>query len=169
MISMVVWRLALPVCFCVVTAGLQAQTPPPRPKVVDAAAPAVALRPGRTSPAALTVTVARGFKVQANPPTEGLVATTLMMAPSEGLHFGAPQYPKSKVFALEGVGDLLVYDGIFTITLPISASRSAAPGPRTLEGTLRYQACDDTTCLLPISLPVRIEVTVAAISQKRER
>jgi len=160
---------------CIVLAGAcaaslaaaPAQSRQTRPKVLDVAAEPVEVIPGRTVSARVTVTVVKGFKVQANPPSEGLIATTLSMEPSEGLHLGAPAYPKSKVFALEGVGDLLVYDGTFTISLPVSAARVATPGTRTLKGTLRYQACDDTTCLLPVNTPVTIEVSVAAVSQKR--
>jgi len=150
-----------------VPAQAAAQSRPPRPKVVDIASAAIDLVPGRTAPAVVTVAVKKGFKVQANPPSEGLIATTLTLEPSEGLFYGPPAYPKSKTFTLEGIGELLVYDGTFTITLPVSAARNAVPGPRTLTGTLRYQACDETTCLLPINAPVTIDVRIAAISQKR--
>jgi DsbC/DsbD-like thiol-disulfide interchange protein len=139
-----------------------------RPKVIDVAAAPVELIPGRAASAAVTVTVTKGYKVQANPPSEGLVPTTLTMEPAEGFFFETPKYPKNKVFALEGVGDLLVYDGTVTIVLPLSVARSAAPGPRTLKGTLRYQACDDTTCLLPANVPVTIDVNVVALNRTRQ-
>lgn len=150
-----------------VPAMAAAQGRPPRPRVVDIASSGIDLVPGRTAQAVVTVVVKTGFKVQANPPSEGLIATTLTLEPSEGLFYGPPVYPKSKTFTLEGIGELLVYDGTFTITLPVSAARNVVAGPRTLTGTLRYQACDETTCLLPINAPVTIDARIAAISQKR--
>jgi hypothetical protein len=55
---------------------------------------------------------------------------------------------------------LVVYDGTFVIAFPLQAGRNARAGAITLKGTLRYQACDDSHCLFPVTLPVALAVTV---------
>jgi hypothetical protein len=48
-----------------------------------------------------------------------------------------------------------VYTGAFTVKLPVVAE----PGEHTVDGTLRYQACDKAACYPPKNLPVRVVFT----------
>lgn len=117
---------------------------------------------GQQTVAAVEVTVKRGYHVQANPVRNpALIPIVLDMRPAEAVTPGAPIYPLSKIMRLEGSDeDLVVYDGTFTIQLPLTVSREALPGPVTLSGTLRFQACDDKHCLFPVTAPVKLVIQV---------
>ena len=58
-------------------------------------------------------------------------------------------------FSFEPKEKLDVYTGSFTIKLPVVA----AAGEHTVEGALRYQACDHAACYPPKTLPVQILFT----------
>ncbi len=49
-----------------------------------------------------------------------------------------------------------MYSGAFTVKVPVTAQA----GTRTLEGQLRYQACDREACYPPKTLPVEVAVAV---------
>jgi hypothetical protein len=48
-----------------------------------------------------------------------------------------------------------VYMGDFTVKLPVVARA----GAHTVDGTLRYQACDHAACYPPKNLPVQVIFT----------
>ena len=134
----------------------------PRP-VVSVEPPAkIALAPGATAEARLTVVVANGFHLQANPASEKyLVSTRLEFAKDPDVQAGRPIYPPGRPYRLPGAsGDLSTYEGRFEIRLPLEASLAAKVGGRVLTGRLYYQACDARTCLFPASVPVTLLVTV---------
>ena len=53
----------------------------------------------------------------------------------------------------------LVYAKPFRITQQLTL-KSPPSGPVTIKGSVRYQACDDTICYLPKTVPVEWTVTV---------
>ena len=123
----------------------------------------VEVKPGSGTRIALQVVVKPGYHVQANPvENPSLIPITLKIDPAENVSAGEPLYPTAKRLRLPGDSqDLVVYDGAFAIALPIKVGRNAAAGSTvTLKGTLRYQACDDSHCLFPVTLPVALPVTV---------
>jgi DsbC/DsbD-like thiol-disulfide interchange protein len=111
---------------------------------------------------ALQCVVKPGYHVQANPvENPSLIPLTLKMDAAGSAAVGEPLYPAPKRLRLPGdTQDLVVYDGAFVIALPLQVGRNATVGAMTLKGTLRYQACDDSHCLFPVTLPVAIAVTV---------
>jgi DsbC/DsbD-like thiol-disulfide interchange protein len=133
-------------------------------EVVSFAVPAnVELAPGATTRIALRIMVKPGYHVQANPvDNPSLIPITLKVDPLDTIAVGEPLYPAAKRLRLPGdTQDLVVYDGTFVIGLPVTAARNAVSGAAlTLKGTLRYQACDDSHCLFPVTLPVALPVTV---------
>lgn len=66
----------------------------------------------------------------------------------------APQYPAPEKFYFEPLKlTQLVYSKRFRITQPITiAARTSVP--LTIKGMFKYQACDDTVCYLPKTVPV---------------
>jgi DsbC/DsbD-like thiol-disulfide interchange protein len=123
----------------------------------------VEVRPGAAARFPLQIVVKPGYHVQANPvENPSLIPITLKVDPGENVSVGEPLYPSPKRIRLPGdTQDLVVYDGTFVISLPVTAARRAASGATvTLRGTLRYQACDDSHCLFPVTLPVTLPVTV---------
>lgn len=124
----------------------------------------IEIKPGVSARIALQVTVKPGYHVQANPvENPSLIPITLKVDAAQGISVGQPLYPPAKRLRLSGASeDLVVYDGTFAIAVPLSAGHEAAAGATVgLTATLRYQACDDSHCLFPVTLPVAIGVTVA--------
>lgn len=111
----------------------------------------------------ITVRVKPGFHVQANPvENPSLIPITFKIDPAAGVTVGKPLYPVAKRIRLQGDDhDLVVYDGTFTIALPLTLSRDFAPGDNVkLNGSLRYQACDERHCLFPVTVPLALAVNV---------
>jgi thiol:disulfide interchange protein DsbD len=125
---------------------------------------AVRLVPRGSAEVRLTVTVAEGYHVQANPAAaDYLIPTRLQLRASPGLKAGRPVYPKGREYRLVGSDEKLsTYDGTFEIVVPLKASAVAAPGERVVRATLKFQACDDKACYAPATLPVEIPVRVEA-------
>ncbi len=117
---------------------------------------------GEDTVATMRVSVKRGYHVQANPvKNPGLVPIVLDVKPDEMVAPGPPVYPLSKRLRLDGSNeDLAVYDGTFVIRLPLRIAPDALQSPLILNGTLRYQACDDRHCLFPVTLPVKLIIMV---------
>jgi hypothetical protein len=133
------------------------------PDVVEVLRPPVLeLRAGAQAVARVDLRVKPGYHVQANPVLDAaLIPIDLAMRPAPGFELGAPRYPEARRFQLEGMlDDLVVLDGTFSIAVPIRASRGIAPGQRTLEGRVRYQACDHAHCLFPRTLSVEVPLVV---------
>ena len=123
----------------------------------------VLLSPGACAVVDLQVAVAEGYHLQANPPSlEFLIPLTLSFRKQKGLRAVSVSYPEGAPYHLEGFGDLDVYEGTFTLRVGIEAGLDSGPGDTTLRGQLRYQACDDRTCLFPAAVPVSIHVRVLA-------
>jgi len=102
--------------------------------------------------------VMEGYHVNSHTPkSELLVPTALTVQPANGVKAGMLEYPAGKLYSFSfDPGDKLdVYAGDFTVKLPVVA----AAGEHTLEGTLKYQACDSASCYPPKTMPVQVEFT----------
>ncbi len=122
-----------------------------------------AVKAGSAASVEVKVAVKRGYHVQANPvENPSLIPITLKIEPAAGVTVGKPVYPTAKRIRLQGDDhDLVVYDNSFTIAVPIKLSGNLAAGSTVkLNGTLRYQACDDRHCLFPVTLPLTVVVNV---------
>ncbi len=119
----------------------------------------VVLPIGKLQQVAIDVAVKPGYHVQANPAAyPNLIPTRLTFLPVPGVAVGQPRYPSAKRLRLAGSGEqLLVYDGRFRIVVPMTL-HAPAIAPIRLEGSLRYQGCDDRHCLFPETLAVALTV-----------
>jgi hypothetical protein len=117
-----------------------------------------------SKPVQIEVNVLKGFHLQANPASrENLIPTELIVEPSSLLQISTPSYPKGTPFRFSPIGnEILTYTGKFQIGLQISRLQPGSykrqkPKPVTasmlVKGKLRYQACDEKTCLRPSALP----------------
>jgi hypothetical protein len=99
-----------------------------------------------------------GFHVNSHTPkSELLIPTQIVLQPAAGVKTETLEYPAgmSYSFSFDPTEKLDVYSGAFTVRLPVVADA----GPHTLDGTLRYQACDHAACYPPRSLPVQVIFT----------
>ncbi|MFZ5558522.1 MAG: thioredoxin domain-containing protein [Pseudomonadota bacterium] len=93
----------------------------------------------------VTVEVAPGYHVNANPASYGyLIPTALELAEAAGVEYPRPARIAPD-FAREGID---VYAGRFEIRARLR------PGAAAAGATLRVQACTDEVCLLPARVPV---------------
>jgi hypothetical protein len=125
----------------------------------------VEVSPGGFATALVKFTVKDGFHVQANPAATPQLVATVLQFPStdskDALTLGPVDYPPGQPYRLRGSDrPLTVYSKAVTLEVSVAASAQAKPGTRSLSTTLRYQACDDTTCFFPqtdsVEIPVRI-------------
>jgi DsbC/DsbD-like thiol-disulfide interchange protein len=150
----------------------EAEVPAASPTVVGVPEPEpITLAAGGTAEARIRVSVAEGYKVQANPAAnEFLIPAQLALEAANGVRAGRPVYPPAQTYRLEGTTeDLLTYQGAFEIVVPLHARQTAAPGRHLVRGELRYQACDSRSCLFPTSVPVTLPVRVAAATKAGRR
>lgn len=84
-------------------------------------------------------------------------------------------YPNSKMLHMDAINETVpVYQDTFRLTRDVTIARDAAlkplldaQGNLTIEGGLRYQACDDRTCYPPETVPVHWTLQVE--NHDRER
>jgi len=129
----------------------------PRAYVVYAAGPQ-SVPAARSSLLELRFQIVPGFHINSHTPnSQFLIPTALTLQPADGVKLGAPQYPAGVPYSFPfdpGV-KADVYYGSFTVKLPVVA----AAGDHAIDGTLKYQACDNASCYPPKTLPVRIVFT----------
>jgi hypothetical protein len=127
-----------------------------------AAGDAPTVRAGGNATLRVTVTIAPGYHVQANPVLNpALIPLTLKVPAMPSISVGKPVYPPARRMRLAGSDeDLVIYDGTFVVEQPVSVGKDSPAGETTLEGSLRYQACDDRHCLFPRTLPVQLKLRV---------
>lgn len=118
----------------------------------------------RTGTLHLEATLLGGWHVNSHHPSEDyLIATSVQLEPVQGVQSGEPSYPAGqlKKFAFAD-RPLSVYEDRFAIAIPVSWSAEAKP--LILTGSLNFQACNDTQCLAPASVPFRMEELAVGLS-----
>jgi hypothetical protein len=113
--------------------------------------------------------IARGFHMNSNHPSDAyLIPTTLTTQLPGGFKLLDTIYPDghAQKFSFSPDKPLDVYSGSVTIKLRVLAQPGATLGTIAIPMTLRYQACNDSTCLPPVKLPVEAKVVVAETGAK---
>ncbi|MBA2355110.1 MAG: hypothetical protein H0V80_10630, partial [Acidobacteria bacterium] len=106
---------------------------------------------GATIRVAVTVTLPAGLHVQSDAPRDpSLIPTVLSVDAPAGLSVQSLVYPTPSDFAQEGQPQpLAVFDHEFVAGAVLQVPAGQTPGPLTIPGRLRYQACDDRVCFAP--------------------
>jgi DsbC/DsbD-like thiol-disulfide interchange protein len=132
---------------------------PPKPKAyVVFAAESQNIPAGKHATVELRFQVVQGYHVNSHTPkSELLIPTALTLQPANGVKAGTLEYPVGKPysFSFDPSTKLDVYAGDFIVKLPVIATA----GDHTIDGTLRYQACDNASCYPPRTLPVKVIFT----------
>ena len=97
------------------------------------------------------------------PGVQGYIPIDWTQNESPGAKAGSAVYPQAKRMSLPVINEVVpVYEGSFRLTrnIVIGPDKVVSPlldsaGNLTVEGTLRYQACDDQKCFLPENVPVK--------------
>ncbi len=113
---------------------------------------------GKRSVLELHFRVLDGYHVNSHAPkSELLIPTRIELQQATGVRAETMEYPAgtSYSFSFDPTEKLDVYSGAFTMRLPVVAEA----GAHTIDGTLRYQACDHAACYPPKSLPIQVIFT----------
>jgi hypothetical protein len=113
-----------------------------------------------------------------SPGVRGYKPIQLVLHPSGGIELAPSSYPSPRVLYLEAIKEQVpVFEGKFRITQDVTASASkigdglravlSARKTISINGELRYQACDRTICYAPTSVPVKWELQVQPLDLKR--
>jgi thiol:disulfide interchange protein DsbD len=149
-------------------AAAQSSSDVPNPAAIVKPRAFVSLAPvprGKEFQVAVAVEIAPGYHMNSHHPTDQyLIATTLTAKLPTGFELRDTLYPAGRVekFSFSPDKGLDVYSGSVTLKLRLIAHNDAPIGAVTFPVTLRYQACNDTTCLPPVKVPVDVRVDVAA-------
>jgi hypothetical protein len=113
-----------------------------------------------------------------SPGVQGYKPIQLTLQGLPGIELQPVVYPSSKVLYLEAIQEHVpVFEGKFRITQDLTvtpsrtadALRSVFSKERTISitGDLQYQACDQTVCYPPTSVPVRWQLQILPLDLRR--
>jgi thioredoxin:protein disulfide reductase len=124
---------------------------------------------GKEFQIAVVAEIARGFHMNSHHPSDAyLIPTAITAQLPAGFKLLDTIYPDGhgEKFSFSPDKPLDVYSGSVTIKLRILADASASLGANAVPMILRYQACNDSTCLPPVKLPVEAKVNVGVADAK---
>jgi hypothetical protein len=132
--------------------------PAAQPAAVDYLYPEqITIPAGKLVTIQLHFRVAPGLHINSHTPTADELIPTIFSIPKDsGVQLISAIYPQGSEFTLplDPKTKLSVYSGEFTL----QARLKATPGNHLVEATLRYQACENNTCMPPKTIPVVIDV-----------
>jgi suppressor for copper-sensitivity B len=159
--------LLLPTLLALALAGrAEAQLQAPQKATFVLNADRTAYDPGASARVAALVTIEHGWHVNSHKPSfEYLIPTVFDLTlpagwpavpPEQGVRYPAA---KMKTFSFEP-HPLAVYDGDVVVVASFEIPKGTKPGSYPLQGSLRYQACNDQQCLPPVTARAKIEIKV---------
>ncbi len=110
------------------------------------------------------------------PGTQGYKPIKLVIEPMPEMELKPAIYPQSKTLFLPVIKERVpVFDGTFRISqdakvssgMEFAASLGKDGKTFTITGKLEYQACDDTKCYMPQSIPVKWQLKVFPLDRTR--
>jgi thioredoxin:protein disulfide reductase len=134
---------------------------------IRAMAPAEPLQAGKPALVSVELAIASPYHINSDRPLEAyLIPTSLEFEPIAGVAFGKIAFPAAPVKKLP-VSDspMAVYEGTIRISVEITPDVSLQQKDIVLKGKVRYQACDDRTCLPPVRKPFSLELLFQGTAQ----
>jgi peroxiredoxin len=108
-----------------------------------------------------------GLHVYGRPVPDGNVPVTIDVAPIDGLEVGAAQFPPPHRMTIEGLDDeFWVYEGTLRVAVPLIFGAAPGGGDHVVRVTVTFQACSDSSCALPASVPLALPVTETALAER---
>jgi hypothetical protein len=112
---------------------------------------------GKATEVALHFRIAQGLHINSHTPKdEFLIPTVFSIPDGAGVRLVEASYPPGTDFTLplDPKNKLSIYTGEFVIQTRIVAE----PGNHLVEAKLRFQACNNSQCMPPKTIPVAIDV-----------
>ncbi len=147
-------------------AGAAHSTAETKHLALSSAASADKARPGQRIALTLDIDMKANMHVYA-PGVQGYIPIEWSLRANPMVTAHAVEFPKSKMLRLEAIDETVpVYDGHFRLVRDVTIGKTAT-GPLIIEGTLKYQACDDRLCYVPQTVPLKWTVQVEAHDRER--
>lgn len=126
--------------------------------------------PGSRGLVAVTAVVQDGWHINAHEPLDAwLIPTALEVSAPGGIEVERILYPPPETAKLEiSEDEMALYHGTVRFGAAIRVSTDAAPGEYEIRAVLRYQGCNNMTCLEPTAVTVRIPVRVGTLEETAE-
>jgi len=123
--------------------------------------PKLVVARGQTARETLTLYVRAGFHVNSNKPNDDYLIPLRLTWEKGPLEAGESEYPEPQLEkSTFSEKPLSVYSGTFHVATLFHAPADAAPGPVTITGKLRFQACNNRECLRPGTIEIRVPVEI---------
>jgi len=159
--------LLIPLLLLALATGAEAQLQAPKKATFVLNADRTAYDPGAPARVAALVSIEHGWHVNSHKPSfEYLIPTVFDLELPAGWPQETVGYPKAKMktFSFEP-HPLAVYDGDVVVVATFQVPKGTKPGSYPLQGSLRYQACNDQQCLPPVTVEAKIELKVGSGGQ----
>ncbi|MBN2317733.1 MAG: protein-disulfide reductase DsbD [Acidobacteria bacterium] len=124
--------------------------------------PSGAVEAGTAAVVTVELDIRSPYHINSNQPLEEyLIPTSLELDPVPDLEIGDILFPVAEIKNLE-ISDapMALYEGIVKISVEVIPSAALAGRNVGLKGSVRYQACDDFTCLPPEEQPFAVKFSV---------
>ena len=136
---------------------------------IRATAPAGTLEPGKSTILNVRLEISKPYHINSNTPLQDfLIPTVLELEPVPGVTFGKTAFPPAplKEFSFSD-SPMSVYEGSVNIAVEMMLSANFSSKEITVKGKVRYQACDDRSCLPPVweAFSMALPVTLSAGSR----
>jgi len=125
-------------------------------------APTVQLQAGSQTTIPVAVHIQPDWHIySAQPLVAGVAPAQLAVTPPAGLQVGAIRMPAPRRIHVDGLNsDANVFKGNVKVLVSVKALAGTRPDRYVCDGTLRYQACSGSRCLMPATVHFRLPVTV---------
>ena len=115
----------------------------------------VAVAPGQRVVLTLDLNLEPNMHVYA-PGVEGYIPIDWKMQDSKAVQLYDPVFPRAEKLYLKAIDETVpAYRNHFRLTRDITIQPANGSGRFTVDGSLRYQACDDRLCYIPQTLPLQ--------------
>jgi DsbC/DsbD-like thiol-disulfide interchange protein len=164
--------LAIAVAASAATAGLTASPQQPPDIGVDGLLATDKAPRGRTTQAAVVMTIPAGFHVNSNRPLgKYAIPTRLEIKAPEGIKVSPVIFPRPVVrkFKFSENRPMAVYEGRAVMRFNVTVPARYQPGTAELRATLRYQSCNDEVCFPPQTREITIPLTIADTGESVKR
>lgn len=126
------------------------------------------LIPGGQFRVAVELAVPPGWHVNAHPASApDFIPTEVAWQLPATITIERLSYPAGKSVTVDWADKpVALYEGRVVIVAEARVRADAPPGPLTLTGQVRYQACNDQSCFAPTSLPVTVSTMVGVAGEQ---
>ncbi len=127
--------------------------------------------PGSVGYVAIAADIAAGWHINAEKPLESyLIPTVLEVSAPDGIEIVRLLYPAPALRKLEiSETKMALYDGVATFGAVVRIGSEVKPGSYRITATIRYQGCNDLTCVEPASASADDTIRVGTLDEGVEQ